>query len=130
MTVRKFRVTVNGEIYEVELEEIGGDPVLSPPHVPAPALVAQAPPRIVPGFRSKPALLQDDAGAVTSPMPGTINRVDVLVGDQVKAGDVLFILEAMKMENLIKADVDGVVKEIRVTKGQAVNSGDTLAVIA
>ena len=128
--LKKFLVTVNGEKYEVEVEEIGGEPGFLPPHTPAPALVAAAPPVMVPGGRIKPVLLLDDAGSVNSPMPGVINQVNVQVGDQVKAGDVLFILEAMKMENPIKADIDGIVKEVRVAKGQAVNSGDPLAIIA
>ena len=128
--MRKFKVTVNGETYDVEIEEIGGAPVSAPPQPPAPPLVAAAPPQIVPGAGRKPAFLQDDAGTVSSPMPGMINQVNVRVGDPVKAGDVLFVLEAMKMENPIKADVDGVVKEVRVTIGQAVNSGDALAIIA
>ena len=124
--MRKFRVTVNGEAFDVEIEEIGGAPTFTP----SPPLIAATPPQMATGPGAKPAFLLDDAGAISSPMPGTINRINVRVGDQVKAGDVLFILEAMKMENLIKADVDGTVKEIKVTKGQAVNSGDALAIIA
>jgi len=62
-------------------------------------------------------------------MPGTVLDVKVNVGDAVKAGDVLLILEAMKMENELTADKAGTVKEIKVTKGQAVNGGDTLIVI-
>ena len=123
-------MTVNGEVYDVEVEEIGGGPVFLPPQMPTPALVATVPPKMMPGSSGKPALLQDDAGTVNSPMPGVINQVNVKIGDQVNAGDVLFILEAMKMENPIKADIAGVVKEVRVNKGQAVNSGDPLAIIA
>ena len=59
-------------------------------------------------------------------MPGTINAVNVSAGQSVKKGDVLVILEAMKMENEIMADADGVVAAVNVTKGQAVNTGDVL----
>ncbi|MDF9406830.1 biotin/lipoyl-binding protein [Pelotomaculum isophthalicicum JI] len=136
--MKKFRVTVNGEVYEVEIEEVGGSadsptqlgaPV--PPRTPEAApLVSASAPIIVPGARNASSLSLGDAGTVTSPMPGMINDVKVKTGDQVKPGDVLIVLEAMKMENLIKADIAGTVKEVRVVKGQAVNGGDPLAVIA
>ena len=127
--MKRFRVTVNGETYEVDIEEIGAAP--SP--LPAQSTISSPwtpPARVVVGAGSRQFSLQEDAGAIRSPMPGTINQVRVRVGDQVNAGDVLFTLEAMKMENMIHADIAGVVKDVRVVKGQAVNGGDTLAVIA
>jgi len=96
-------------------------PEAAPP-VPTPASMIVAAPNTV-------SFTLGDAGVVTSPMPGVINDIRVKAGDEVKPGDVLVILEAMKMENQIKADIAGTVKEIRVTKGQAVNSGDPLVVI-
>jgi len=136
--VKKFRVKVNGEIYEVEVEEIGG-PAYTPAQAAAPLpprnpdaapLVSAPAPQPVSGARNVFSLSLGDAGTVTSPMPGMINDIKVKIGDQVEPGDVLIVLEAMKMENLIKADIAGTVKDIRVAKGQAVNSGDPLVVIS
>lgn len=131
--MKKFRVTVNGTAYEVEIEEIGvvTDNLRVPPRAPETAAFVAAPAlKHISGARNISPLLLDQAGTITSPMPGMINEVRVKIGEQVQAGDVLFVLEAMKMENLIKADIAGVVKEIRAVKGHAVNSGDTLAVIS
>jgi len=136
--VKKFRVKVNGEIYEVEVEEIGR-PANTPAQVAAPVpprnpdaapLVSVPAPQLVSGPRNAFSLSLGDAGTVTSPMPGMINDIKVKTGDSVKPGDVLIVLEAMKMENLIKADIAGTVKEVRVAKGQAVNGGDPLVVIS
>ena len=117
--MKKYRVTVNGTAYEIELEELtGAAPVAAPPPAaapaPAPAPVAAAP-----------------AGGeqVTSPMPGTILSVNVNVGDTVKRGQVLMILEAMKMENEIMCPCDGKVASINTTKGSAVETGALLCVI-
>ena len=113
--MRKFNVNVNGKIYVVEIEETGAAAPLTqtpaPQEAPAPA----------------PAAAPVSGGAVNveAPMPGTILDVKVQVGATVKAGDVLCILEAMKMENEIPAPQDGVVKSI-VTKGTTVNTGDIL----
>jgi len=136
--VRKFRIKINGEVYEVEVEEIGGPlhtpgpvSVYMPPQAPEAAPLAQAPASVpVAAAPNAVSFALGDAGVVTSPMPGVINDIKVEAGDEVKPGDVLVILEAMKMENQIKADIAGIVKEIRVTKGQAVNSGDPLVVIS
>lgn len=133
--MKKFRVMVNGEVYEVEVEEIGGSagssgqaPVSVPPPMPALApLVSEPAARLVDARNDVSPL--GDAGTVTSPMPGVINDIKVKPGDQIKSGDVLLVLEAMKMENLIKADIAGTVKEVRVAKGQAVNRGDPLVII-
>ena len=111
--MRKFNVNVNGKIYVVEIEETGAAAPLT--QTPAPQ---EAP---------APAAAPVSGGAVNveAPMPGTILDVKVQVGATVKAGDVLCILEAMKMENEIPAPQDGVVKSI-VTKGTTVNTGDIL----
>ena len=112
--MKKYRVNVNGTVYEVELEEMTGAPAAAPVAAPAPAAAAA------------PA-----AGGekVTSPMPGTILSVNVAVGDAVKRGQVLMILEAMKMENEIMCPCDGTVASVSVTKGAAVESGTLLCTI-
>ncbi|MCI9122446.1 MAG: biotin/lipoyl-binding protein [Oscillibacter sp.] len=112
--MKKYRVTVNGTAYEIELEELTGAAPVSAPAPAAAAPVAAAP-----------------AGGeqVTSPMPGTILDVKVSQGASVKKGDVLMILEAMKMENEIMCPCDGKVASIHTSKGAAVESGTLLCVI-
>ena len=117
--MRKFQITVNGTAYEVEVEEIGGAPSAAP--------VAAAP-SAAPAPKAAPKAAPAAAGAikVNAPMPGNINAIKVNVGQSVKAGDVLLILVAMKMENEIKAPQDGTVASIAVNKGQSVNTGDLM----
>ena len=112
--MKKYRVNVNGTVYEVELEEMTGAPAAAPVAAPAPSAAAA------------PA-----AGGekVTSPRPGTILSVNVAAGDAVKRGQVLMILEAMKMENEIMCPCDGTVASVSVTKGAAVESGTLLCTI-
>ena len=133
--MRKFAITVNGNTYEVEVEEIGGAPVYAaapvaaPVAAPAPVAAAPAAPKAAaPAAAPKAAAPAGAAGAnkVNSPMPGTILDVKVSVGQAVKNGQVLCVLEAMKMENEIAAPCDGVVASINVTKGATVNTGDLL----
>ncbi len=112
--MRKFNVNVNGKIYVVEIEETGAAAPLTQAPAPAPQ---EAPAPAAP--------VQGGAVNVEAPMPGTILDVKVQVGATVKAGDVLCILEAMKMENEILAPQNGTVKSI-VTKGTTVNTGDVL----
>ena len=114
--MKKYRVNVNGTVYEVELEEMTGAPAAAPVAAPAPSASAAAAPA---------------AGGekVTSPMPGTILSVNVAAGDAVKRGQVLMILEAMKMENEIMCPCDGTVASVSVTKGAAVKSGTLLCTI-
>ena len=107
--MKKYRVNVNGTVYEVELEDITGA---------APAAPAAAP-------VSAPA----GGEKITSPMPGNILSVNVAAGDTVQKGQVLMILEAMKMENEIMCPCDGKVVSVSVTKGAAVESGTLLCVI-
>ena len=110
--MKKYRVNVNGTVFEVEIEEMTGAPA-APAAAPAPAAPAAS------------------AGGekITAPMPGTILAVNVTSGSAVKKGDVLMILEAMKMENEIMAPCDGAVTSVAVTKGASVESGTQLCTI-
>ena len=113
--MRRFNVTVNGNAYDVAVEEITDGS--------APAPVAAAP-------KKAPAPKAAGAGEkVSAPMPGTILDIKVSNGDAVKKGQVIMVLEAMKMENDIVAPCDGSVTSILVNKGDSVNSSDTLATI-
>ena len=118
--MKKYRVTVNGTVYEVELEEITGA-VPAAPAAPAPAAPAPAAPA--------PAAPAGDGEKITSPMPGTILSVNVAPGQSVKKGDVLMVLEAMKMENEIMCPRDGVVSSVQAAKGAVVESGTLLCVL-
>jgi glutaconyl-CoA/methylmalonyl-CoA decarboxylase subunit gamma len=110
--MKKYLVKVNGNQYEVEVEEVGGAaPATAPAAAPAAPRAAAAP---------------AGAAVVKAPMPGTILKVNVGVGDTVKKGQVLIILEAMKMENEIVAPGDGKVASVNVSKGSSVNAGDVL----
>ena len=114
--MKKYRVNVNGSLYEIEIEEMAAPAKMS-------AAAPAAAPAAVPAAAPAPA----GAGAqVKAPMPGTILDVKVQAGQSVKKGDVLVILEAMKMETTITAPIAGAVGTIYVTKGQAIMSGDCL----
>lgn len=116
--MKKFVIKVNGNVYNVEVEEtqnFANTPISAPAQAAAPAPAA-APAASVPA----------GAKTVTAPMPGTILDIKVSAGASVKSGDVLCILEAMKMENEIVAPADGTVAAVNVTKGASVNTGDVL----
>ena len=114
--MKKYRVTVNGTVYEIELEELTG---AAPAPATAPAAPAPAPAPSAPAGGEQ----------VTSPMPGTILAVNVAAGDTVKRGQVLMILEAMKMENEIMCPCDGKIVSVNTSKGATVESGTLLCVI-
>ena len=118
--MKKYRVTVNGTVYEVELEEITG---AVPATAPAPAAEKPAAPA------PAPAAPAGEGERITSPMPGTILAVNVTPGQSVRKGDVLMVLEAMKMENEIMCPRDGVVSSVQAAKGAAVESGTLLCVL-
>ena len=114
--MKKYKVTVNGTAYEVEIETIDAADVKA---APAAAAAPAAPKAAAPA----------GGETVNSPMPGNILGVNVKVGDAVKKGDVLMILEAMKMENEISSPCDGTVKAVEVAKGASVETGAVLCVI-
>lgn len=128
--MKKFQVKVNGKAYEVEVEEISGGTAAKNTVPTAPVSVIQPAAPAVPKETKPVAPAPAGAEIVTAPMPGKIMSLKVEVGQQVKAGDLLLILEAMKMENEIFCGSEGTVKEIRVSEGTAVNPGDVLVVIA
>ncbi len=116
--MKTYKVTVNGTAYEITLEAVDAADIKTPAAVPA--------------ATPAPAAAPAPAGGetVTSPMPGTILEVKVAQGQAVKKGDVLLILEAMKMENEIMAPCDGTIASVNTTKGSSVETGAVLCVIA
>lgn len=130
----KYKVTLNNRVYEVEVEQgqamLIDEYELSAPAAPAaPAAPVAAAPAAAPAAAAAPVSVA--AGEpVKSPMPGNILRIEVSQGQQVKEGDVLMVLEAMKMENEIVATKSGTIAQIAVSKGAVVETGAVLAVIA
>lgn len=128
----KYKVTLNNRVYEVEVEQ--GEAMLideydlAAPAAPAAAAPA-APAPAAPAASAAPVSVA--AGEpVKSPMPGNILKINVSQGQQVNEGDVIMILEAMKMENEIVATKSGTIAQIAVSKGAVVETGTVLAVIA
>ena len=124
--MRKFLIKVNGNQYEVEVEEVGvgggtEQPAKTTPAGPA-APAASAP--------AQASAAPAGANVVKAPMPGSILKVNVSAGDTVKKGQVLLILEAMKMENEIVSPADGKVASVNVQKGSSVNAGDVMVTLA
>lgn len=131
----KYKITLKGKTYEVEVEH-GEAMIVDEYAAYAPAPAAPVAPVAVPSPVAAPAAPAAAAPAavaagtpVASPLPGNVLAVKVSVGDAVKAGQVLMLIEAMKMENEVVAPADGVVKQIVVNKGATVATGDTLLVI-
>ncbi|MBR4622095.1 MAG: biotin/lipoyl-binding protein [Ruminococcus sp.] len=122
--MKRYNITVNGKAYDVSVEELAADAAAPAPA--APAAPAAAP---KPAAAPAPAPAAADGTKVTAPMPGTILDVKVAVGDTVKAGQALFVLEAMKMENDVNSPVEGKVLSVNTSKGSGVETGTVLAVI-
>ena len=126
-----YKVTLNGKVYEVEVEK--GEAVIQAEYdaaLPAPAPAAPVAAPAAPSPAAAPAApapaAQAGANAVPAPLPGNINAVNFSVGQSVKAGDVVIILEAMKMENEIVSPKAGTITKLYVQKGAVVNTGDPL----
>ena len=128
--MKKFNITVNGTAYEVEVEEVRAAGAAAPVAAPKAAAPAAAPKAAAPAAPvAAPKAAAAGERSVDAPMPGKIVEVKVSVGQSVKAGDTLLILEAMKMQNEIAADADGTVKAINVTAGQSVKVRDSLVIL-
>ncbi len=145
--MRKFKISVNGISYQVEVEEINGSP--GPAAIPvmknngAPGLEAKTPGAVVssapvapptsapaaPVAGSPAVSIGEGDSAVKTPMPGKVTKIFVTEGQQVNKGEVVIILEAMKMQNEIPATAAGTIKSINVTIGQGLKAGDIIAVI-
>lgn len=124
--MKRYNITVNGKAYDVAVEEVGGSTAAAPV---AAAPVAAAPAAPAPAAPAPAAAPVADGTKVTAPMPGTILDIKVAVGDTVKSGQAICVLEAMKMENDVNAPCDGKVLSVNTTKGSAVETGAVLAVI-
>lgn len=136
---RRFRVRVDGKDYMVDVEEINADhiPAAAPAPVPTQKVEASKPqvsveaPKPQPKQETKPAAPAQTGGkTIVAPMSGTILDIFVSQGVEVKKDQRVLILEAMKMENAILSEYDGKVVEVKVNKGDSVEAGDVLAVIA
>lgn len=123
--MKNYRITVNGVEYEVQVEEIGAEEMTQ---TAAPARKAAAPAAPAKKAPAKAAGAEGNV-KVTSPMPGKIIAVKANVGDTVKKGDVVVVLEAMKMENEIGATEDGVIASVNVATGDMVESGALLVTL-
>ena len=138
--MKNYRVTVNGVAYDVVVEDLAGGaqptyvapapvaPVVAPAPAPAPAAAPAPAPAAAPAPVAAPAG-KAGATAVKAPMPGTLIKVNVKVGDTVKKGDVLCVLEAMKMENDIMAPADGVVASVEASQGATVATDAVLVTL-
>ena len=124
--MKKYNITVNGTSYEVVVEEVSSDGAV---YAPVAAPVA-APKAAAPKKPAAPAASGAKGSvSITAPMPGTILDVKVSVGQSVKKGDTVCVLEAMKMENDIPAPQDGVVASVNVQKGASVGANDILVTL-
>lgn len=127
--MKNLKITVNGVAYDVQVEETNGAAVPAAPAAapaPAPAAAPKAAPAAPKAEAPKAAAPAAGAEVISSPMPGTIVNTMVSAGQVVKKGDVLVVLEAMKMENEIMAPHDATVAAVHVNKGDSVESGTAL----
>ncbi|MBQ4562844.1 MAG: biotin/lipoyl-binding protein [Lachnospiraceae bacterium] len=123
--MKMYRVNVNGTVYEITLEVVDAAEVKA-----APAPAAAPAPVAAPAPAAAPVAAPANGEKISAPMPGTILSVNVSNGSVVKKGDVLMVLEAMKMENEIMAPCDGTVSAVSVSKGASVESGALLCVLS
>lgn len=135
--MKQLKITVNGITYDVAVEEVGGAsapvasmpapsaaPAAAPVAVPAPQAAAAAP-----QAEAAPQVADGDGEPIFAPMPGTILSINVSAGQSVKKGDVLCVLEAMKMENEIYSPRDAVVSAVTCARGETVDAGKSLVVL-
>lgn len=134
--LRKFKIKIDGKEYLVEMEELGDvpQPVAPAPAAPVPAAPVSPTPAAAPApqpaapeaVTPTPAAAPGSGQVLDAPMPGTILKVLVAIGDEVKENQPVMILEAMKMENEIVAPKDGIVTGIMTQQGAVINAGDPL----
>ena len=131
-----LKITVNGVTYAVEVEKVGGfiataAPVAAPKAAPVAAVAAPAPApaAVVAPKAAAPVEVADGDTSMKAPMPGKVSKIVAKVGDKVKKGDIIMILEAMKMQNEMGSPIDGTVKVINTTVNENVKPGQLLAVI-
>ena len=122
--MKRYNITVNGKAYDVAVEELDGGAAPVAAAAPAPAAAPAA--AAAPAPAAAPVA---DGTKITAPMPGTILDIKVAVGDSVKSGQAVCVLEAMKMENDVNSPVDGKVLSINTTKGSSVETGAVLVVV-
>jgi len=118
MTIRKFKINIEGKSFIAEVEELGGVPVSTP--------VSRSSTPMATSVPVAPAA----GNAIVSPMPGKIISINVKKGQQVKVGESVLILEAMKMEQEIKSSLEGIVEDIPVSKGETVKKEQALIIIS
>jgi len=136
--MKKYIVRVDGKAYDVEVETVKGDDALKPVAKVPPVQTSEAKPEPAPEVKPDPVPARESTPApvpnpssvsensIPAPMAGTIIRINVKAGDPVKKGDVLLVLEAMKMENDVMASADGKIRSVDVTEGATINAGDAL----
>ena len=134
-TVRRFRITINGKVYDVEAEEMGQEvkdpaPAVSAGRTETAAVRKDPAPQTLSGSKKAESANPVGGSSVDAPLPGLVLDVKVSEGQAVDAGQVLVILEAMKMENEIVAPDSGTVAQVRVAKGDSVSAGDVLVVLS
>ena len=122
--MNKYNIKVNGISYEVEVEEVKGEFASKPVEI-----IKDTSEKAQPSPKVQVEKTEAIGEKIECPMPGTVSKVNVSPGDNVKTGQVMFILEAMKMENEIMAPHDANILEVVVVSGASVNTGDILAVI-
>ncbi len=133
--MKRYSVNVNGTVYDVQIEEVAvgaAAPAFAAPApvaTPSPAPVAAAPVAAKNPAPAPVASGSEGALKIEAPMPGTVTKISVKVGDAVKSGDTILAFEAMKMEQELKAPQDGTVASINVAQGASITQGDVLVTL-